>query len=301
MEWKRLAAAAAAALAIMLAACSNQATDQAPSKNRAQETRRIVTLGGDVTETAFALGFGDEVVGTDRGSLYPPRIHELPRLDYHRQMSAEGILSLDPTIVLLTAEAGPPTAIEQLVSAGVEIITIPNEPSTSGAEEKIRAVASALEADAAAAEFLADWRTKLEEAKSLAESYEAQPSVLFLYSRPGLGAPMVGGSGTPADVMITLAGGTNAAAAINDFRPLTPEALLDLNSDVVLMLDKGFETVGGVEGLMALPGMGETSAGKSGRFVHLPDDLMLTFGPRLPEAITRLAEAIHNTPAERGG
>ncbi len=301
----RAAAGRVAVFAIMgiLAAVVSPGTLAAQSKDaeegKDQSAMRVVTLGGDVTETVFALGAGDLVVGSDQGSLYPPEVLERPRLNYHRQMSSEGILSLNPDVVLLTKEAGPPTAIDQLRSAGVRVVTIPTEQSVEGAEKKITAVARALGIPGRAKALTAKMHSDLEGVSTRVEHAESTPKVLFLYSRAGLGAPMIGGSGTSADAMIKLAGGKNAAAELRGFKPLTPEALLALNPDAVLMLDKSFESIGGNEGLLSLPGMAETSAGKEERFVHLPDSLLLSFGPRLPEAVERLAEKIHPEYSEK--
>ncbi len=282
--------------------CENQAVQNSPEEAAPTEQQvRIVTLGGDVTESVFFLGAGDLVVGSDKSSQYPPEVLELPRLDYHRQMSAEAILSLEPSLVLLTEDAGPPTAIEQLESAGVRVVPIPSTGTQEGAAMKLRAVGAALDLDEKAEVAIEVLETKLALIKERVSALEGTPSVLFLYSRAGMGAPMIGGVGSGADTMVELAGGRNAAPEIHDFRPLTPEALLDLNPDVILMLEKGFAAVGGEDGLLRLPGMAETTAGKNRHFVRVADDLLLSFGPRLPEAVLQLADSIHSTPGDFGG
>ncbi|MBI1292168.1 ABC transporter substrate-binding protein [bacterium] len=259
---------------------------------------RIVTLGGDVTEIVYALGAGDSVVGADMSSTYPPEVTKLPRLNYHRQVSPEGIVSLDPDLVLLTAEAGPPGAIAQLRSAA-KVVDIPNDLTAEGVAPKMRAVALALDRVDAGEQLVATYEKEMADLKEYVDGLEERPSVLFLYARQGMGAPMVGGTGSGADTMIELAGGVNAAAALEGFKPLTPEALLEFNPACVLMMTKGLEAVGGEAGLLGIPGMADTKAGQSKNFVAMPDDLLLTFGPRTPQAIRQLATALHGEEAAK--
>ena len=109
---------------------------------------RVITLGGPVTETAFALGVGGQLVGTDTSSVYPDAATKLPQVGYQRAVAAEGVLALKPDLVLATNEAGPPAALEQIRAAGVKVVLVPNEYSVAGAQAKVRAIAAALGCDA---------------------------------------------------------------------------------------------------------------------------------------------------------
>ncbi len=253
---------------------------------------RVVVLGGDVAEIVYALGAGDQVVGADQSSTYPPEVREVARLNYHRQVSPEGVLSLEPDLVLLTQEAGPPGAVEQLRSAA-NVVTIPSHETAEGVPEKMRAVAAALGLEEEGERLVANYERDLAAVRERVARYGEKPSVLFLYARQGMGAPMVGGKDSGAHSMIELAGGRNAAGKMEGYRALTPEALLEFDPAWVLMMSKGFEAIGGAAGLLAMPGMGETEAGRNRNFLVLDDDLLLTFGPRTPEAVARLAEALH--------
>jgi iron complex transport system substrate-binding protein len=169
-----------------------------------------------------------------------------------------------------------------------------------GAVEKIRSVAVALGEEERGEQLAATMTARLGEIESDVATMTDHPRVLFLYARQGMGAPMIGGTGSGADIMIELAGGVNAGAEIQGFSPLTPEALLDVRPDVVLMLDKGYDAIGGETGLLTLPGMAETPAGQAKRFVTVSDDLLLGFGARLPEAVETLAARIHESEAAAG-
>ncbi len=254
---------------------------------------RIVTLGGDVTEIVYALGAGDLVVGSDQSSTHPPEVLDLPRLNYHRQLSSESVLSLEPTHVLLTDEAGPPQAIEQIESAGVEVVLVSSEETATGVVSKIRAVAAAIDRDENGDVLAGKYEQDLANVREYVSGFNESPGVLFLYARQGMGAPMVGGKDSGANSMIELAGGSNAAAELEGYKALTPEALLEFEPVCILMMTKGFEAIGEEEGLLSLPGMSDTPAGRDRNIVTIPDDLLLTFGPRTPDAIRQLAQAIH--------
>jgi len=114
-----------------------------------------------------------------------------------------------------------------------------------------------------------------------------KPKVLFIYAR-GAGNLMVAGSGTPLHSMIELAGAENAASALTDFKPLTPEALLTTNPDVILMFDKGLQSLGGVDGLLKIEGIATTNAGKNKKVVTMDGQYLSGFGPRVGDAVVEL-------------
>ena len=118
------------------------------AEEMANDSSRIVTLGGTITEIVFALGVGERVVGVDASSSFPEAVNQLPKAAYHRRLSAEGVLSLRPTLIIATTEAGPPEAIQQLKSAGVTVLVLPHEPTVENAIAKIERIAAALNVQA---------------------------------------------------------------------------------------------------------------------------------------------------------
>ncbi|HOE98053.1 MAG TPA: hemin ABC transporter substrate-binding protein [Candidatus Sumerlaeota bacterium] len=282
-------------LVALLALSPPQARPDSDSRECAE---RIVSLGGTLTEIVHALGAGDCLVGVDQSSTYPPEVEDLPRLNYHRQVSAEGVLSLNPTLVLLTPEAGPPSAVQQLRDAGVRLITITGDDSTTGSMKRVEEVGAALGKPEIAAEIVRRMRADLEQAEAFAAQAPHRPRVLFIYAR-GLGTLMVGGRGTPADTMIRLAGGANATGTIEGFKPLTAEAVVEAAPDIVLMMSKGLESLGGREGLLSIPGVAQTPAAQQGRLILMDDLYLLGFGPRLGQAARDLAQPGMTTEATR--
>ena len=252
---------------------------------------RIVSIGGPVTEIVYALGAGADVVGVDTSSTYPQAATQLPQVGYQRRLSAEGVLSLQPDVVLATSDAGPPVALEHL-KAAVEVVEIPAVYTVAGAEAKIRLIAQTLGRKDQGEQLVDTLRRDLAAAAAAVRQTRSQPRVLFLYAR-GLGTLYVSGTGTAADAMIRLAGGVNAVTEYADFKPFTPEAVVAAAPDVLLMLARGLDSLGGVEGLLKLPGIALTEAARQRRIVAMDDLYLSSFGPRLGAAVKDLAIHLH--------
>ena len=279
-----------------LPASAIAAGQQGAPDSRGGVPARIVSLGGPVTEIVFALGLGDQVVAVDISSTHPPEATTLPQVGYLRAISAEGVASMRPDLMIGTEDAGPPAALEQLRALKTPLILVPAEHSAEGARIKIREVAKALKRVqggerlvAALDRDLAAARARLDTAKAASHS---PPRVLFVYAR-GQGALSVSGRETAADAMIALAGGVNAVTGYTGYKPLTPEALAAASPDVILLTTAGLQSLGGLQGLLAQPGVGLTPAARAQRIIALDDELLLGFGPRLGRGVLELARALH--------
>jgi iron complex transport system substrate-binding protein len=254
----------------------------------ALDPSRIVALGGPVTETVYALGLGENVVGADRSSLYPADVVEKPRLNYFRQTSAEGVLSLDPTLVLATAEAGPPGVLDQVRAAGVPVVAVPTPETVAEAEARVRFLGRALDREPQADSVADRMRRQLAAAEALRPA--APPRALFVYAR-GAGLVQVMGTETAASLVLRLAGAENAAGVAGT-APLTAEAVAAAAPDVVVIPARGLESLGGPDGLFAQPGLAQTPAGRARRVVAVDDALLLGLGPRLGEGVAALAREL---------
>ena len=261
---------------------------------------RIVTLGGTITEIVFALGAGERVVGVDASSSFPKAVNQLPKVAYHRRLSAEGVLSLTPTLIIATTEAGPPEAIQQLKSAGVTVLVLPHEPTVEGAIAKIERIAAELDVQARGATLIQTLKKELRQVQSSIPHTAAQAKVLFLYAR-GQGTLMVAGQDTSADTMIGLAGGINAIRGYSGYKPLTSEAAVAAVPDVILLMDSGLDSIGGAQGLWQLPGLALTPAGQQGRVLSMDGLFLLGFGPRLGQAALALNKALYEVPSKKEG
>jgi len=256
------------------------------------DTSRIVAVGGTVTEIVYALGAGARLVGVDTSSTYPEAATRLPQVGYQRALSVEGVLSLRPSLVLATAEAGPPAALRQLQAAGTPVLTVPAPYTVEGAQTKIRLIAQALKLTAQGEQLVQALTQDIAMTNSLLQSARAQPKVLFLYAR-GQGALQVSGRGTAAEAMVTLAGGVSAVTGYEGYKPLTPEAAIAAAPDVLLMPARGLDSVGGIDELLKAPGVALTPAGQERRIVAMDDLYLLGFGPRLGQAVRDLAVFLH--------
>lgn len=260
---------------------------------------RIITLGGTVTEIVYALGHGHNIVGVDLSSRYPAEVMEKPRLSYFRQASVEGILSLDPSIVIAPEGMGPPAVLEQLRSAGVPILLLPDAQNLEDAEERLRTVGSALGAVAVADSILVNSKTTLKQIGT--DAIGSTPRALFVYAR-GAGLVNVSGSDTAAELVMDLAGATNTLTSFDGFKPITAEAVVEAAPDVIIIPQKGLESIGGIEGLLKQPGIAQTPAGENRRIVSIDDSILLGLGPRMADGVAELtAELVAlfgNAPAQ---
>lgn len=257
-----------------------------------QQTDRVVSVGGAVTEIVFGLGLSDRIVAVDSTSRYPDETATKPKVGYMRQLGAEPILALNPSLVLAVEDAGPPEALDQIREAGVPVILVPDKSSPEGVIEKIALVAETLGAPEKGQAFLRRFRTEIREASTLVASVISRPRVLFLLTVGG-GAPLAAGLNTSAAGIIELAGGINVVDAFEGYRPLSPEAAVAAAPEVILMTEQSLSALGGEEGLHGIPEIALTPAGQQGRVVAMDGLLLLGFGPRTAVAITQLAREIH--------
>lgn len=247
------------------------------------DTSRILSVGGDVTEVLYALDVGDKIVAVDTTSLFPPDVLKTKKnVGYMRALSAEGVLSVGPTLILASEGAGPPETVRALKASSVTYVVIPNDPSPDGIVAKVSAIASAVdkkpEGDALAARVeraFAGLSTRRKKIKK-------RRKVLFVLNASA-GRMIVGGSGTSADAAITLAGGENAAKGIEGFKPITEEALIAMAPDAVLIM-KGGRGGHDASKLKDRPAMKATPGGASNRIKDVDGLYLLGFGPRMPDA-----------------
>jgi len=273
-------------LAVAIAGC-NKKEDKKNSADgqdvRATEikTDRIVSLNGAITETLASMDASGNIVGRDVTSTFPADL-KATNLGHVRSITAESILALKPTVVFGTTKDINPNLNEQLKNANISLILINQEYTVDGTKKLITDVATTLKKD--------NFQPILDNISSkiaTVKPFVKKPKVLFIYAR-GAGNLMVAGKETPLHSMIELAGAENAAADLTDFKPLTPEALLTTNPDVILMFDSGLKSLGGVEGLLKVEGIAATNAGKNKKVVTMDGQLLSGFGPRLGEAVVEL-------------
>lgn len=258
----------------------------------ASAAERIVAIGGSITEILYALGAGDRIVAVDTTSLYPEAAPKRPQVGYLRSLAAEPIIALKPTLIIADGDAGPPAVIKQIREAGVRLEITPKDPSVANVYEKIRIVSALIGREDKGNELADTIRRDL---RSLAKAVAAvpdRPRVLFLLS-VGRGSPLAGGNETHADTIIGLAGGINAAAGFTGYKPIPPEGAVAARPDVILVVDRTAEALGGEKAILARAEIAATPAGRAKRLVAMDGLLLLGFGPRTAVAARELATRLH--------
>jgi iron complex transport system substrate-binding protein len=256
---------------------------------------RIVPLWGNITEVVFGLGLGDRVVGRDVATTFEEAA-KLPVVTRGHDVSAESVLSLKPTLVLANADTGPPEALEQIRNVGVPVLVLDNPQRVQDIEERIHAIAAALGVPAAGDRIAATARRQIRAEQARIPEAATRPKVAFLYVRGQAGVYLIAGPGSGADSMIEAAGGVDAGAAeglSRSFTPITSEALVEAAPDVLLLTTTGLESVGGIDGLLDIPGVAQTPAGRDRRVITVEDGLLYSFGSRTPQALRTMIDQIY--------
>jgi iron complex transport system substrate-binding protein len=273
---------------LLLVAC-----DRFGAKKKTAGKDRVVCVSKQMTEFLFALNQGDKIVGIDLTSTYPPETKKLTTVGYHRHLSAEGIISLDPTVVIHQGDVAPATVMPQLEKVGIPIKVYPAGSTLDSARIVLKMVAHDYGVDSLADRLISKLNTDLAKADSIVRTYPTKPRVLIIHFGQQRNQYFVMGTrGTP-DAMIKLAGGVNAADT-SSFRDLSPEVIAREQPDVILATDFGFDRLGGsVEKFKQLPGIALTPAAKNGKIYRIEEHDLVYFGPRSGENIVKMAKLIH--------
>lgn len=256
---------------------------------------RIVAIDGSLTEIIYALGDGNQVVGRDITSNYPPEVLELPDVGYMRSLSAEGILSLRPNLVIATKDAKPQSVLTRLKEAGVRVELIDNEYTLAGVKTKIRQVAKVLNKVAQGEALAGDVQASVDRAIKMAQEAKqknGESRALFVLNMRG-GNMMVAGKGSRANKMLEMAHvGNPAASQFKGYKPLTAEAAIQFNPQYIVTMSHGLKAAGGRSAILETPAVTMTEAGEKEQLLVM-DDGFLTFGPRLGEAIENLVNSVY--------
>lgn len=292
----RLLQAVAAAAALLLAvgaAVAGTLIDASGREVTVEASRRLVAVGGSVTEIVYALGLGDRLLAVDSTSLYPPAATELPSVGYMRQLSAEPILALAPEVVVAIEDSGPAAALNQIRDAGVPVVVIPDDPSPQGVLAKIDMIAAALGVEAEGRALHDKVAGDLAAVGGAFGEVVERPRVLFLLTISQGRSAVAAGRKTSAEGIIALAGGVNAIDGFKSYKPLSPEAAVAAAPEVLLVTQRSLDLLGGKEALLATPEIALTPAGRAGRVVVMDGLLLLGFGPRTAEAVAELGRQLH--------
>jgi iron complex transport system substrate-binding protein len=283
---RRVAASALMAAAIMQATHLQARADTVDSS-------RIVSIGGAVTEILYALGEDNKIIGIDSTSLYPPQAaKEKASVGYMRQLSAEGVLGLRPSLILAIAGSGPKDTLAVLQAAKVPMIVVPDEFSGPGILAKIRIVAGAVGVPARGECLARQIAADLDVLTRFKAAIGERKRLLFVLSFVNDRA-LAAGRGTAADGIIRMAGAVNAIDAFDGYKAVGDEAVIAARPDVVLAMRRGGPDDMSADTVFAQPAFGATPAGAKRAFLSMEGLYLLGFGPRTARAARDLATAIY--------
>ncbi|RUU44869.1 hemin ABC transporter substrate-binding protein [Mesorhizobium sp. M6A.T.Ce.TU.002.03.1.1] len=256
---------------------------------------KIAAIGGSITEIVFALGEQDRLVARDSTSRYPEAALKLPDVGYMRQLSPEGVLSVNPSGILALHGSGPKQAVDVLKKTSIPFIEVPERYDHEGILEKIHIVGKALGVDAKADALAAEIDAKLKAAEKQTASIKERKRVLFVLSMQG-GKILASGSETAADGIIKLSGGVNAVDGYSGYKQLSDEALVTAKPDVILMMNNAGPAASDDE-LFANPAILSTPAGAARKVIRMDGGYLLGFGPRTADVIHDLAASLYGGQA----
>ena len=259
---------------------------------------RIVSIGGAITEILYALGLEDRLAGVDATSLYPTTaLRDKPNVGYMRQLSAEGVLGLTPSLVLAVQGSGPKEAMDVLEAAKVPLVLVPESFSEQGLLDKIKLVGHAMGAVARADCLTAAVADDLAQLRALRASVTKPVRVMFVMSLLN-GRAMAAGRNTAAHEIIALAGGVNAIDGYEGYKIINDEAIVAARPDVVLSIQRGKDTLE-AEAVYAHPGFALTPVAENRRFISMEGLYLLGFGPRTAAAARDLSVELYPSLAPR--
>ena len=253
---------------------------------------RVVAVGGSITEIVFALGEEDRLVARDSTSVYPPEASKLTDVGYIRQLSPEGVLSVNPSGILALHGAGPREAVEVLKKASVPYIEVPDTFDHAGILTKIKAVGEALGVEDKAEKLAAEVDASLKAAEAQTASIKDRKRVLFILSLQD-GKVLASGTETAANGIIEMAGAVNAIDGYTGYKQVSDEAIIAAAPDVILMMDRGGNFAITDEELFAQPGILSTPAGAERKAIRMDGSYLLNFGPRTAASVSDLATALY--------
>lgn len=250
---------------------------------------RIVSIGGTLTEILFELGMGDKLVAIDATSIYPQdKTKDIKNLGYKQSISMEGIVSLNPDLVLASSKLAPKKLLQDLKKLKVNVVVVEEKDSFESAKNKISIVAKSVSKVNQGKALIANLEKDFQKARQTV-SDENEKKLIFIYARGG-NRVFLSGAKTAAHEMMTLAGAQNAFSQVEGFKPITTESLIKGNPDAIVMLKSGMESL--KDPWSAIKGIEHTNAGKNKKIIVVDDSAFLGFGPRSAKELLSLSEEV---------
>lgn len=260
---------------------------------------RVVGVSKQINEYLYEIGAESVLVARDLTSIYPRAIRSLPSVGYHRALSAEGIISMRPTMLLTDGNLGPDAVVEQVKKVGIPVVVMTPGSTLDSAQALMAQLGARFGRKAAADSVIASWKRDMDAA--IADSARwagaARPRVLVMHFGQLNNSYLALKRGSAADRIIGWAGGVNAVDSVGGMMRLTPELIARAAPDVIIATDVGFDRMGSAEKFATLPGVALTPAAKAGRVYRVDETEVMYFGPRTAASIRKIAGWLHPTVA----
>ena len=259
------------------------------------QERRVVSVSKQINEFIYAIGGEHDLVAVDLTSIYPPEIRKLPTVGYHRALSAEGIISMKPTVFLTDGNVGPEAVLDQLKKVGIPITLMRPGGTVDSAQMLLTQLGEFFHREQAADSVLAQWKAGMNQlwADTASWSGESRPRVMIIHFGQIANNYLAIKSGSIPDRLIHWAGGQNAIDSVGGMLRLTPELIARAAPDIIIATDVGFDRFGSAEKFATLPGVALTPAGRNKRIYRINEQKIMYYGPRTPAAVRELHAMIH--------
>lgn len=270
------------------------------AKSKSTVLKRLICVGGALTEIVYALGLDEHLIAIDTTSTYPSAVKKLPSVGYARTLSLEGVLSMRPQILLATEDAGPPQILRQISHAGVQVKVLKADHRYEGLIDRVRAIGFLLGAEARAEKLIKEidrewqfYQQDLNQSKIGKNNTPVKPLKAMFIMAHSPQQVMMAGQGTSAHAIMSYLNLENTFKDLKGYKPLTPESVIAGQADIILLTDQGLQAQGGAQGILRLPGVMQTPAARHRQIYSREANHLLGFGPRLPSMLYSLAKEIH--------
>jgi iron complex transport system substrate-binding protein len=267
---------------------------EAQSAN-AVDLSRVVCVSKQINEFIFDIGAQSHLVGRDLTSIYPPQITSIPSVGYHRALSAEGITSLRPTLLLTDGNVGPDAVLDEVRKVGIPVLTLPPGSSLDSAEQLMTDLGRRFGRSGTADSLVAQWKAGMDSVFADTAQWSGKPRPRVLVMHLGqIANTYLGVTGQgPTTQIIRWAGGVNAIDTAGNMKRLTPEIIARSAPDIILATDVGFDRLGSVDAFRKMPGVDITPAGRAGKIYRINETEVMYFGPRTPATVRKLEAILH--------
>ena len=261
----------------------------------AEDKSRIVAAGGSLTEIIFMLGLQNHLVGRDLTSTFPAEANDLPSIGYVRNLSIEGLLSLDPTLILAEEDAGPSLVINQVKRLSVDFRVLEDSLTPYGILDKVRCIGKILKVDDRTLSNVSKKISSSIETVDIIKREQRESSVsiaLILMMRGAL--PVVAGTGTSGDAFLQMLGFKNAMREVEGWKPVGLEQMINSNPGYIIITKRGFRNFKRADDFFDQTGLIKTKAGKSSNLLVEDGMALLGFGPRTIDTAVNVLRQIES-------